>query len=269
VTASGGLTFNLDSTFIVDFMTFTIGEIAERSGFSASALRYYERIGLVAPATRSDGGYRLYDGRTLDRLTFIERAKQLGCSLDDIADLIEIWERDECGPAQRRLHHLVTANLDNAKRQIAEITDFVGQLEAAATHLSGTPVDGPCGPGCACVAADEPAVAGAESVTISHKLESAPIACTLDAGAMPQRLDEWRAVLDRATARRSTGVGGLRVEFGDEVDLPQLSRLMAEEQQCCAFFSFSLTVDHRGVALEVRAPEEAGDVVAALFGRAS
>src|SRR5687767_4176908 len=105
-------------------MTFTIGEIAERSGFSASALRYYERIGLVAPITRSDGGYRLYDGRTLDRLTFIDRAKQLGCSLDDIADLVSIWDRDECGPVQKRFHELVTQNLDAARSQADELASF-------------------------------------------------------------------------------------------------------------------------------------------------
>ena len=51
--------------------TYTIGEVAERSGFSASALRYYEDIGLVPPAGRSDAGYRLYDDITLTRLAFV------------------------------------------------------------------------------------------------------------------------------------------------------------------------------------------------------
>jgi DNA-binding transcriptional MerR regulator len=55
-------------------MTYTIGEVAERTGFSASALRYYEDIGLVTPAARSDAGYRLYDDRVLSRLAFVARA---------------------------------------------------------------------------------------------------------------------------------------------------------------------------------------------------
>ena len=46
---------------------YTIGEVADRSGFSASALRYYEGIGLVEPATRTDAGYRIYDDHTLSR----------------------------------------------------------------------------------------------------------------------------------------------------------------------------------------------------------
>ncbi len=44
-------------------------------------MRYYEGIGLVAPVTRTDAGYRVYDEHILARLAFIARAKQLGCSL--------------------------------------------------------------------------------------------------------------------------------------------------------------------------------------------
>lgn len=61
--------------------TYTIGEAARRSGFTAPALRYYEEIGLVPPSSRTGAGYRLYDDDTLDRLAFIARAKQLGCTL--------------------------------------------------------------------------------------------------------------------------------------------------------------------------------------------
>ncbi len=65
------MTFNLGRSFTVGFVgTCTIGEVAERSGFSASALCYYEGIGLVAPSTRTEAGYRLYDDRSLNQLTF-------------------------------------------------------------------------------------------------------------------------------------------------------------------------------------------------------
>ncbi len=50
------------------------------------------------------------------------------------------------------------------------------------------------------------------------------------------------------------------------MDLPELARLVAAEQRCCAFFAFAITVDARGMALEVRAPEGAGAVIASLFG---
>ena len=132
--------------------TYTIGEVAERSGFSASALRYYEGIGLVEPATRTGAGYRLYDDDALARLAFIARAKQLGCSLEEITDLAAIWENERCGPVQRRFHELITSKIVDAERQIAELTALTAQLREAASHLAGPAVDGPCNAECACLA---------------------------------------------------------------------------------------------------------------------
>ena len=134
--------------------TYTIGQTAERSGFSASTLRYYEGIGLVAPTDRTSSGYRLYDDAALARLAFIARAKRLGCSLEDIADLVGVWDGEACGPVQKRLHDLVTDKLLEAERQIAELTSFRDQLRSAATNLTGPAPDGPCSGTCACMALD-------------------------------------------------------------------------------------------------------------------
>ena len=84
-----------------------IADVARRSGFSPATLRYYEEIGVLPAPPRTDGGYRSYDERTLVRLAFISRAKQLGCSLDEIADLSLAWDGGECGPVQDRLRRLV------------------------------------------------------------------------------------------------------------------------------------------------------------------
>lgn len=96
--------------------------------------------------------------------------------------------------------------------------------------------------------------------------KSVPIACTLDAGAMPDRLADWKAVLDRARVRTTADDGATRVEFGDDVRVGELAELAAAEQHCCAFFSFAITVDQRGVALEVRVPDGAEEIVNSLFG---
>ena len=69
----------------------TIGEVADRAGVSAAAVRYYERIGVLPAASRSGNGYRTYDERTVERLVFVNRAKRLGCSLEDVADLMLAW----------------------------------------------------------------------------------------------------------------------------------------------------------------------------------
>jgi DNA-binding transcriptional MerR regulator len=137
--------------------TYTIGKTSERSGFSASALRYYEGIGLVEPSTRTGAGYRLYDDDTLARLAFIARAKQLGCSLEEITDLVGIWDGERCGPVQRRFHDLVTTKLAETGRRIAELTAMQDQLRLAAHHLDGPATDGPCNATCACMALEGPA----------------------------------------------------------------------------------------------------------------
>jgi DNA-binding transcriptional MerR regulator len=243
--------------------TYTIGEIADRSGFTASALRYYEGIGLVAPTSRTDAGYRVYDDDTLARLAFIDRAKQLGCSLEEITVLVGIWDGERCGPVQRRFHELVTTKLAEARSQIGELTAFTAQLHAAAAQLSREPVDGPCSDDCACLS-DAPAAA--EPLALSSKPVSEPIACTLDARSMPARLAEWKGLLAHATSRSTAPGAALRIEFDRTVAVDELARLVAAEQQCCTFFSFAITVDTRGVALELDGPADATELVTALFG---
>ncbi len=251
--------------------TYTIGEVAERSGFSASALRYYESIGLVTPATRTEAGYRVYDDRTLARLAFISRAKRLGCTLPETTDLVAVWEAENCGPAQRRFHELVTAKIGDAQRQVDELTALTAQLRAAAAQLAGPASDGPCGPDCACSGGAAATVAGNETVPVAlaAKPADAPIACSLDGAAKPDRLADWRAALGRAVVRTTTSDGALRVEFADTRQVGELAELVAAEQQCCAFFSFAITVDHRGLGLEVQAPAGAAGIVDSRFGQST
>jgi hypothetical protein len=96
-----------------------------------------------------------------------------------------------------------------------------------------------------------------------------PIACTLDADERPGRVAAWSEILARVRARTATADGARRLELDETVDLAQLVSLVAAEQQCCAFLSFSITVDRRGRALEVRAPADAESIVDALFGAAA
>jgi|SRR5215470_2817291 len=66
----------------------TVGEIATRSGFAQSALRYYEREGLIS-AQRTSGGQRRYQRRVLRRLAFISAARHVGLTLDEIRDALD------------------------------------------------------------------------------------------------------------------------------------------------------------------------------------
>ena len=66
----------------------TVGEVAERSGFAASAVRFYERVGLIS-AQRSSGGQRRYNRSILRRLAFIRAARNVGLSLDEVRKALE------------------------------------------------------------------------------------------------------------------------------------------------------------------------------------
>ena len=65
----------------------TVGEVARRSGFAPSALRYYEREGLIG-ASRTSGGQRRYERHVLRRLAFIRAARHVGLSLEEIAEAL-------------------------------------------------------------------------------------------------------------------------------------------------------------------------------------
>ena len=72
----------------------TIGKIAAQTSISADAIRYYEREGLLAPAQKSDAGYRLYDDHAVRRIRFIKQAQQCGFSLAEIRELLELKTRN-------------------------------------------------------------------------------------------------------------------------------------------------------------------------------
>ena len=71
---------------------FTIGEVSEKIELPVKRIHYYERRGLVEPAGRSESGYRLYTEEEVAKLEFVKRAKLLGLTLDEIAELVGVAE---------------------------------------------------------------------------------------------------------------------------------------------------------------------------------
>ena len=262
--------------------TLQIAEVAQRSGFTPATLRYYEDIGLLTPPDRSEAGYRLYDESSLERLRFIARAKQLGCSLDEIADLGSVWDGGRCSTVQERLRAMVETKIAEAHAQIAAMTTLAAELQRAVATLSADPVDGPCDDTCACTSDNSTSPSAETAVPLVAKADAhasdgegeVPIACTLGAGEMAARRDEWNALLadkqghlQGLTARRPLD-DGLRLEFSPNTDVTEIARLAAAEQGCCRFFDFALMIDDGGIALEIHAPADAQPVLTALFGAA-
>ncbi|XHY19516.1 HTH-type transcriptional regulator ZntR [Vibrio sp. NH-UV-68] len=80
---------NVTKALIGKFM-FQIGELAKRCNVTADTLRFYEKNRLLKPAGRSESGYRLYNQENQKQVSFILKAKDLGLSLDEIRELLEI-----------------------------------------------------------------------------------------------------------------------------------------------------------------------------------
>ena len=81
----------------------TIGRTAALAQVSPDTLRYYEREGLIEPATKTEAGYRLYDSDQLQRLKFIRHAQECGFTLAEIRQLIAVRDRPSscCGDVRR------------------------------------------------------------------------------------------------------------------------------------------------------------------------
>ena len=121
----------------------TIGQAAEQSGATTSALRFYEKQGLVVPRARAVNSYRLYDDEQVARVRFIRQAQRLGLSLAEVAELLTAVDCDDPAPTRERLRHLVSHKLISARRQIAGLQEFARQLERIHIRLASEP-------GCGC-----------------------------------------------------------------------------------------------------------------------
>lgn len=108
-----------------------IGQAARRSGLSAKMIRYYESIGLLRPAQRSDSGYRVYQAQDLHSMAFIKRSRDLGFSLDEVARLLTLWQDRQRASADVKA--LAMQHIDELNRRIEELVslrDTLGELVA-------------------------------------------------------------------------------------------------------------------------------------------
>ncbi|CAE6924306.1 Zn(2+)-responsive transcriptional regulator [Vibrio alginolyticus] len=100
---------------------FQIGELAKRCGVTTDTLRFYEKNELIKPAGRSESGYRLYNDENQKQVRFILKAKELGLSLDEIKDLLEIQlEATEHSCAEVKA--ITSAKLELIDEKINELT---------------------------------------------------------------------------------------------------------------------------------------------------
>lgn len=96
-----------------------IGEAAAASGVSAKMIRHYESLGLVPGVARTDAGYRQYDAAAVHNLRFIRRARDLGFSTAEIAELLALWRNRSRSSAE--VKRIALAHVADLQRRITEM----------------------------------------------------------------------------------------------------------------------------------------------------
>lgn len=111
-------------------MAMTISEVARRAGCSAPTIRFYEGIGLVAPAARTSGGRRSYGWPDISRLQFIRRARDFGMSIDQVRTLLALSRGDEGACQSARA--LIQDRLLDVRARRRELAALEASLKAMA-----------------------------------------------------------------------------------------------------------------------------------------
>ncbi len=103
-----------------------IGQASDASGVSAKMIRYYESIGLIAPANRTNSGYRQYSDNDVQALRFVRRARDLGFSIERIKTLLGLWhDRGRKSADVKKL----------ARQYIAELEQDIAKLQLIRDEL--------------------------------------------------------------------------------------------------------------------------------------
>lgn len=108
-----------------------IGQAAARSGVSAKMVRHYESLGLLPQVHRTESGYRQYHAAEVHTLRFIRRARDLGFSMAEIAELLKLWQRPGRASADvKRITERHLADLDRRIEQMLAMKRTLQRLSA-------------------------------------------------------------------------------------------------------------------------------------------
>lgn len=112
-----------------------IGRASKESGVSVKMIRHYEAIGLLKNVARTYANYRVYADRDVHTLRFIKRARMLGFAMDDIRELLALWENKSRPSAS--VKKIAGGHMQDLKRRIDEMQAMVGTLEHLTHNCHG------------------------------------------------------------------------------------------------------------------------------------
>ncbi|GGI54967.1 Cu(I)-responsive transcriptional regulator [Oxalicibacterium solurbis] len=112
-----------------------IGQASAASGISAKMIRHYESIKLIRPGPRTAAGYRTYSDNDVHTLRFIKRARSLGFSLDQIRNLLSLWQDEHRASADVKA--IALEHVTELEQRITELTEMRDTLHHLAQSCSG------------------------------------------------------------------------------------------------------------------------------------
>ena len=114
----------------------SIGEVTRRLGMSADTLRYYEKIGLLPRVARNGSGVRRYERADLARLKFIQRARLMNFSLDEIRDLLQF--RSDPSGSKAQVRELTRRKLDDIGARVDALQALRQELDLLMESCTGS-----------------------------------------------------------------------------------------------------------------------------------
>jgi len=112
-----------------------IGSASKASGVSIKMIRHYEAIGLLKDVARTYANYRVYNANDIHTLRFIRRARDLGFSMQDIKELVSLWENKSRSSAA--VKKIAGRHIDELQRKIEKLNSMVQTLQHLAKHCHG------------------------------------------------------------------------------------------------------------------------------------
>ncbi len=114
-----------------------ISDLAESLGITSRTIRLYEKIGLVEPPKRTEGGVRYYEKKDLKRFKFVLRLKTLGLTLDEMKELAELYNREDRIPDKimPRLTELLDTHLNSIKEKITTLQRLEKEISEYRTRI--------------------------------------------------------------------------------------------------------------------------------------